>query len=290
MDGKSASDRVIAALAGAQYGVVTRAQLLERGLTKTQIDRRIRARRLHRLYQGVYAVGHRVLTREGRWLAACLATDGVLSHTSAAAAWELRPTASATIHVTVPGDPGRKRRAGIKVHRSIALAGQTTVHRGIPITTPARTISDLARTIKGRPLEHVIDLADQRGLIDFRELRRANSASLQAVLRSYSPTMTRSELEEAFLRLCDSHGIPRPETNTRVEGLEVDFIWRDARLVVEVDGYRYHRSPTRFEWDHEKDVILGENGWRVLRFTGRQVEERPAWVGRAVTGARRQRA
>jgi very-short-patch-repair endonuclease len=240
---------------------------------------------LHRVHRGVYAVGHRVLTSEGRWLAACLAVGGVLSHATAAAAWELRPTSSRLVQVTLRSRSGRERRAGIRIHRPAALrADDVTVHRGIPITTPARTIVDLARTLSGRPLEHVIDLADQRGLIDFDDLREANSASLQAVLRAYDPAPTRSEMEERFLRLCDDHGLPRPETNARIEGIEVDFVCRARRLVVEVDGYRYHREPARFEWDREKDVILGARGWPVMRFTWRQITRRPRWVATAVTG------
>ena len=101
--------------------------------------------------------------------------------------------------------------------------------------------------------------------MDFDHLRQANSASLKAVLQHYSPAPTRSELEEALLRLCDDHGIPRPETNTHIEGIEVDAVWRDERLIVEVDGYRYHRAPSRFESDREKDVTLELKGWRVLR-------------------------
>ncbi|HEX5621510.1 MAG TPA: type IV toxin-antitoxin system AbiEi family antitoxin domain-containing protein [Solirubrobacteraceae bacterium] len=278
---------MIAALADAQHGVVARSQLLVRGLTVRQIGRAIEARRLNTVHRGVYAVGHQVLTREGRWMAAVLATGGVLSHATAAAAWDLRPTSSPLIHVTVAGDTGRARRRNVRVHRSTTLAPRdTTTHRGIAITTPARTIIDLARTLTGRPLEQLVDLADQRGLIDFDDLRAATPASLKAVLSRYSPAPTRSELEERFLRLCDTHGLPRPETNTRIEGIEVDFVWRDKRLIVEVDGYRYHRSPGVFESDREKDVVLGAKGWRVLRFTWAQVENRAGWVAAAITGAR----
>jgi very-short-patch-repair endonuclease len=287
MEGFSAKEPDIAALAGAQYGVVARSQLLNAGFTKTQIDRRLRARRLHQVHYGVYAVGHRVLTREGRWMAAVLATRGVLSHATAAAAWDLRRT-SGVIHVTVRGAAGRERRNGIKVHRSTTLtAAEITSCRGIPITTPARTIIDLARTLRGRALEHVVDLADQRGLVDFDDLRQADPASLKAVLSRYRPAATRSELEERFLALCDDHGIPRPETNVRIEGIEVDFVWRDRRLIVEVDGYAYHRSPERFEADRERDVDLTVAGWRVLRFTWAQIQTRAAWVAVAIrTGAR----
>jgi hypothetical protein len=285
MDRISAPDAVLAALAGAQYGVVSRAQLLERGLTGTQIDRRIRARRLHRVHNGVYAAGHRVLTVEGRWMAAVLAAGpgAVLSHASAAAAWDLRRTSGQLIDVTVPTHAGRDRRAGIRVHRCATMtAGEVTVHRRIPVTTPARTIIDLARTLNGRALEQLIDLADQRGLIDFQDLRAANSTSLHAVLLRYSPAPTRSELEERFLELCDDHGIPRPETNTLIEGIEVDFVWRDRRLIVEVDGYAFHRSPSAFESDRARDVLLTTKGWRVLRFTWRQITRRRGWVAAAV--------
>ena len=281
MEGVSAPDAAVAALANAQHGVVARAQLLDAGLTKTQIDRRIATRRLHRLHRGVYAVGHRVLTVEGRWMAAVLAAGpgAALSHATAAAAWDLR-RAPAVIHVTVPGRGGRERRAGIRIHRSPSLRGNVILHRGIPITTPARTIVDLSRSLAGRPLEQLIDLADQRGLVDFAELREA--ASLRAVLARYAAATTRSELEERFLALCDDFGIPRPETNARVEGIEVDFLWRDRRLIVEVDGYAYHRSPAEFERDRERDVTLEVAGWRVLRFTWSQITRRRAWVAAAV--------
>ena len=147
MGGQVAKDPVIAALADAQHGVVARSQLLMRGLTSREIERRVEARRLNVVHRGVYAVGHRGLTVEGRWMAAVLAVgpDAALSHVSAAMAWDLRRTASGVIHVTVPGDGGRKRRRGIKVHRSVSLrADDVTVLRGIPITTAERTIIDLA--------------------------------------------------------------------------------------------------------------------------------------------------
>jgi hypothetical protein len=117
--------------------------------------------------------------------------------------------------------------------------------------------------------------------------RSSGSSSLRAVLSSYTVAVTRSELEEAFLGLCDDHGLPRPETNARIEGIEVDFIWRDMRLIVEVDGYAYHRSPAAFERDRERDAILTTKGWRVLRFTYAQVTHRPAWVAAMALKARR---
>jgi very-short-patch-repair endonuclease len=218
-------------------------------------------------------------------MAAVLATGGALSHASAAAAWDLRPLATGAIHVAVAGRAGRMNRAGIRLHRPRTLERHDIATReGIALTTPARTIIDLAATLQGRPLEQVLDLAEQRRLVDFAELRaRPLPPSLQAVLSLYTDTTpTRSALEERFLKLCDDHGIRRPDVNTRVEGIEVDFAWRDARLIVEVDGYRYHRAPSAFETDRERDVILALAGWRVLRFTWTQITRRPPWVARAV--------
>jgi hypothetical protein len=285
-----ARDPEIAALAEAQHGVASRAQLMRLGVTNDAIDHRVRAGRLHVLHRGVYAVGHRVLKAEGRWMAATLATHGVVSHATAAAVWEWMPV-GATIHVTVAGDPGRKRRAGVRIHRSGTLQpDDITAHRGIPVTAPIRTLLDVATTLDGRPLEQVLDRAER--LIDFGELRRRleahpqrpGSPSLHAVLSTYTvgSAMTRSELEEAFLRLCDDYGVPRPDVNTVIEGMMVDFVWRDARLVVEVDGYGWHKSRRKFGDDRERDVRLKLAGWEVLRFAEEHVTHRAAWVAAAV--------
>jgi very-short-patch-repair endonuclease len=288
MRGQRAIDLAIAELAGRQYGVVARAQLRTLGLSGDAIDRRVASGRLLNVYRAVYAVGHAVLRTEGHWRAATLAggSDAVLSHASAAAAWELRPVGSGAIHVTVPGDAGRRRRTGLRIHRSSTLAGDTTTHRAIPITTPLRTVIDLAATLRGRPLEHVLDLAEQRGLVDFAELhRRTIPSSLRAVLSLYTAgsAITRSEMEERFLAVCDHYGLQRPNVNTRIEGEEVDFAWPAARLIVEVDGYRYHRAPSRFETDRERDVKLAVAGWQVLRFTWAMITGRSAWVADAIS-------
>jgi very-short-patch-repair endonuclease len=289
---ESAIGLEIAALAGRQHGVVARWQLRELGLSDRAISHAAGSGRLHRLFQGVFAVGHTVLRLEGHWMAAVLAggDQAVLSHQDAAAAWDLRPVGAGAIHVTVPGHAGRKRRAGVRIHRRVIAADETTSHRGIPITTPARTLIDLATTLNGRPLEQALDRAEQLRLVDFADLAsrvqpgRPGSPSLQAVLSRYDAgsTPTRSELEERFLALCDRHGLPRPKVNVRIEGFEVDFVWRDARLIVEVDGYAYHRSPSAFEADRERDVNLEAAGWTVLRFTWAQITRRPKWVAASI--------
>jgi Transcriptional regulator, AbiEi antitoxin len=265
-----ASDHEIAAIAARHGGVVAREELRELGLSAAAVDHRVRAGRLHALHRGVYAVGHRVVPAEGRWWAAVRACgdDAVLSHASAAAAWDVRRTAGAVVDVTVPGASGRRRRDGIRLHRSQTLCpDDVTVRREIPITTPLRTVLDLAASgLRDRPLERVLDRAELLGLVDFADLRRRidahparpGSPSLDALLSRYTAGafVTRSELEEAFLALCDDFGLPRPDVNRVIEGKEVDFLWRPARLVVEVDGYAWHRSPSAMEVDRERDVVL----------------------------------
>ena len=159
-----------------------------------------------------------------------------------------------------------------------------TTYRNIPITTPARTIIDLARILKGRPLEQALDLAEQRRLIDFAELHnRSIPPSLQAVLSLYTAdTPTRSELRGALHRISATPTGSTAEGQHPHRGIEVDFVWRDKRLIVEVDGYAYHRSPSAFEADRERDINLALAGWRVLRFTWTQITRRPAWVACAL--------
>ncbi|MEA2291007.1 MAG: hypothetical protein QOF17_27 [Solirubrobacteraceae bacterium] len=293
------TDGAIAVLASAQAGVVSRSQLLLLGLSPRAISWRVRVGRLHSIHRGVYSVGHRVLGVEGRWMAAVLVcgADAVLSHASAAAAWDLRPAAAA-IDVTVPLRC-RVRRPGIRSHRSGTLtADLVTAHRGIPVTTPARTLLDLAAIgVRGRPLERLLDRAELLRLVDFADVRaaldrhpgRPGAAALGALLSRYAAgsTVTRSELEERFLGLCDRYALPRPDVNRRIDGgIEVDFLWPGARLVVEVDGYAFHRSPTAFEEDRARDVALVLAGYRVLRFTWTQVTRRPAEVARALRRAK----
>jgi very-short-patch-repair endonuclease len=145
-----------------------------------------------------------------------------------------------------------------------------------------RTIIDLSRTMSADDLEPIIDNADRRRIVDFAPLKAARSASLKAVLEAYDAAPTRSELERRFRRLCKRHGIPMPETNAIIEGYLVDFVWRERRLIVEVDGYRYHRAPSRFERDREQDVELGMKGWLTRRFTWLQLKHRAQWVAAAI--------
>lgn len=247
-------------VAAHQYGVISTAQLREAGLDKSAVKRRALAGRLHPIHRGVYAVGHLHLSVEGRWMAAILAcgTGAVLSHRAAATAWRLLPDQpSAPVDISVPSDSGKKIRRGIRLHRRPSLDPKTvTRHQRVPITTPARTIIDLS---KAAPPVEVR-----------RARRQATVLGLQIDGENRDDT-TRSELETLFLKLCRQYRLPGPEVNVRIAGILVDFAWRKRRLVVETDGYRYHRGRSSFEDDRARDLRLRSHGFEVVRLTYGQV-------------------
>ena len=273
MDGKVATtDRVVARIAAAQHGVVSRRQLLEAGLSGEKIDARVRVGRLHRMHQGVYAVGHPGLSQNGRWMAAVLAgsqlgRSAYLSHRSAAELWGLLSPGRRLIDVTLAGAGGARRRSGIRIHRSPTLERTDTTHRyGIPVTTPKRTIEDLRRA---KP---------SRGGANAEQLRRAiRQAAVAGLPADDAPETrgTRSDLELLFLDICNGHRLPAPEVNVEVGGIEVDFLWREQRAIVETDSWRYHRGRVAFDNDRERDLTLRELGFDVVRFTETQLEQEP---------------
>src|SRR4051812_3645727 len=227
---KTSPDIWIARLAARQHGVISAGQLIAAGLTYEAIRRRARAGRLHRVFRGVYAVGHRNLTFQGWWMAAVLACGegAVLSHLSAAMHWGLLKARMRSVDVTVPTTSGRQSRKGIRVHRSTRLTPRAvTIRRGIPTTTPARTILDLRRVVDRATLEAAIARA---------EIEHLHIDDLPGLL--HEPT--RSELERRFLRLCKRHGLSKPEVNVRIGPYEVDFLWRGDKGVVGNDGYGAH--------------------------------------------------
>jgi predicted transcriptional regulator of viral defense system len=288
-DSTTPRDVRLARLAAARHGVVSVAQLHELGFDRDAIARRVQAGRLHRLHRGVYAVGHTVLKREGRWLAAVLACGpgAALSHRSAAALWGIRATAAARIDVAVPHTSGCRSTARIVVHRS-RRAVDTTVREAIPVTTPMQTLVDLATALPRRRLEKACEDAEALQLFDLNRLdaRHPGAKRLLEIVETHDlGTMTRSELEDAFLELCDRHDIPRPLVNSRVEGFEVDFCWRAERLIVETDGRR-HATLAAFERDRARDAMLIALGWRVMRITKRQLRRNPDQVAALVLSAR----
>lgn len=251
------------------------------GVGRGAIETRVGCGRLHRIHTGVYAVGHTVLTRNGTLMAAVLACGegAVLSHRSAAELWRIGPR-STFIDATVGK---RRRRPGIVVHRAPIRPEERTMLHGIPVTTPARTIVDLADVLTRRGLERRIDEAeylrlDLTGLEPLPGRRGAGTLARLLAEHSAGSTRTRSDLEETFLKLCETHHLTRPETNEQVDGHEVDFLWRDARLVAEVDGAQAHRTRRAFEADRRRDAELTAAGYRVMRFTHRRLRREPEAV------------
>jgi hypothetical protein len=287
MRSQTTPDRRLAEIAAVQHGVVSRAQLYEMGFDHPAVQRRLAAGRLHRLHRGVYAVGHTIVSRNGRYLAAVLACgpSAVLSHRSAAALWGMRPSAAARIDVTVSHTSGVRSTAAIQVHRS--RRPQAAVTRdGIPVSTPGRTLADLATALPRRQLEKAAEMADVLRLHVEIEPGHAGAARFHEVVRAHDlETVTRSELEDEFLELCDRYDIPRPLVNAVVEGFEVDFCWPECRLIVETDGRR-HATLAAFERDRARDARLTAIGWRVMRFTARQVRRGAAGVAALVLSAR----
>jgi very-short-patch-repair endonuclease len=277
----------LAALSARQHGVVTRRQLHALGLDDSAIARRKKTARLHQLYRNVYAVGRTDLTTEGRYLSAVLAygNRAVLSHRSAAVLWRICRERGARIDVTVPTGGSRAQRGRIVIHRSSLPTEHRTVRERIPVTTPSRTIIDLADHVTRRELERAIDEAVYLRL-DLTSLRplpgRKGVGTLAQVLESHSQgtTRTRSDFEELLLALCDRHGLPRPLVNQTIAGYEVDFVWPRAWLVVETDGWSAHGRRSAFERDRIRDAALQVAGWRVIRITWRRLVEEPDVVAR----------
>jgi very-short-patch-repair endonuclease len=291
-------DEEIARLAQRQHGVVATRQLVALGLSTGAVAARATAGRLHRIHRGVYAVGHPVLPRYARWMAAVLAAgaEAALSHASAAALWEIRASGATRIDVSVPNGAGREKRRGLRVHRATTLQrNEVTHHQAIRVTTPARTLLDLAACLPRRGLERALDQAEVLELFDLGALQTVleahrgerGSRRLAAALAEHvaGTTLTKSELEERMLALCRTHGLEQPKVNEEVAGLEVDFLFAAQRLVVEADSWRFHHTRAAFERDRRRDAILARAGYRTLRVTHRQLTQRPSEVVAAIGAA-----
>jgi very-short-patch-repair endonuclease len=295
-------DRRIARLAGRQHGLITVGQLKRLGLGRNAIKYRRAVGRLHSIHVGVYAVGHETITLEGRLLAAVMAcgSDAVLSHEQAGLMWGMFPPwveiDLEPVNVTVPRRSRRGRRPGIAVHRAALDRDERTVHRGIPISSPGRTLADLAPRLTPRELESCVDRAITENLVTPSTVRRAatrrrNAVALRALLQAAErfDSVTESALEEAFLRLVREAGLPRPTLNAPIAGMRVDAIWHGERVAVELDGYRWHRTRSRQESDRRREARLRRDGWMPLRYSARQLLDEPLAVVADVTRALAQR-
>jgi len=282
-------------IADRQHGVITRGQLEALGLSAAAVTRWARNGRLRRMYPGVYAVGHAVLVPDGRRLAAVLACggDAVLSHCDAGAVWNVCAARGGRFHVTVPPDGARRgRRAGVHVHESALRPEDWTVRNGIPVTSLARTLVDIAAVSTEAQVAEAVDAAVAQGLYDQAAIDavtgrgRAGSARLKKVIAKRHPASHdgRSGWERAMLRLLDAHDLPRPEVNAALPDspLVPDLLWRTDRLVVAWDSWAHHSSPESFEGDRAKTVALQLLGYTVLRFTWKQTRQEPERVVGAI--------
>ncbi|MEZ5077982.1 MAG: type IV toxin-antitoxin system AbiEi family antitoxin domain-containing protein [Solirubrobacterales bacterium] len=286
-------DREVGDLAGRQHGVLARSQLLVLGLSRSAVDRRIRAGRLRPLHRGVYAVGHTAIGREGWWMAAVLAAGpgAVLSHRSAAALWGIRRNGPEGAEVTV----ARPTRSSRRIRRHVADLpdDERTERRGIPVTTAARTVWDLAAASPPEAVE-----ADLRQLEYLRLYDRTPLAALgerypgrrgaRRVRRALSKVRkapagrVRSPLEQRFLSFLDRYRLPRPQLNAWIDlpgrMVQVDCLWPAQRQVVELDGWRGHSTGTAFREDRARDRRLRVAGYEVARLTWSQLDDEPAAI------------
>lgn len=263
--------------------MITLEQLLEAGLGHDAVAHRVRARTMQRLHRGVFLLGAAPPTQMARARGAVLACGpgAVLSHRSAAELFGLLPEAGCDVEVTVVGrNPGS--HPGIRLHRPRALARQdVTKVRGIPVTSIARIICDLAATESPRALQDAFQEALYRKAVTprtvssvlEREPRRKGAPVIRALLRD--PRMTRSSRERVLLKLIDQAQLPKPLTNVRLHGFLVDAYWPEHGLVLEFDGWEAHGHRHAFERDRKRDQVMLANGLRAMRVTDRHLEHEP---------------
>jgi predicted transcriptional regulator of viral defense system len=282
-------DRAIAELADRQHGRVSREQLFDLGLGRGAIDLRLRRGRLHRVHQGVYAVGHQCAGKEGQWMAAALAggAGAVLSHASAAALWSLRETAPGDVDVTV--ERRRKRRPGLRFHLRALPPDEVTTRDDIPVTTVPRTIFDLAADHNRREVERAIHEAEVQRLYDRLSLHdlvarypnRQGIGTIKSILAEMDRAIayTQNDFEELFHDCLVRYGLPMPVFNAwlHVAGrwIRPDCAWHEQRIIVELDGAAVHGTRRNRESDPARDRMLTVAGWRVVRVTWNQLRYDP---------------
>lgn len=279
--------------------MVSARQLAAIGFPPETISRWVKEGRLHRLHRRVYAVGHEALGWQGRCLAAVLANEpAVASHVTAAWIWGLLRTRPGTFHLTAPSRRHRKRL--VVVHFARLDPDDVTTVDGIPVTSPARTVLDLAGDSR-RDIGRLLERANERHLLDRRRFEallahaggHPGRARLTAALRAYRPEAAtlRSNLERRFHDLVRRAGLPRPQTNVAVEGYELDCYWEAEGFAVELDVYATHGSPKSFEADRERadDLLLA--GIELIRVTDVRLEREPrATIARVAAHLERRRA
>jgi very-short-patch-repair endonuclease len=274
------------------HGVAARFELLAAGEKSRAVQARIESGRYLRIYDGVYAIGHADLTVYGRRRAVVLACGrrAVLSHRSAAGAWGLRPDGGTKWDVTVRRGSAVRPAAPVRVFRYPTLTDdEVTDLDGVPTTTVARTLLDLAAIVPAHHLRRAVERAEQVELFDLTAVNRTLAAhprqpgrrrllDLIADMQDHGTTRTRSDVEAAFLQLCLDHGLPRPQVNRINNGAERDFRFPDHRLIVEVDSYTFHRGRRAFTDDRARDREVLRRGHRTARFTAVEIASAPTAV------------
>jgi predicted transcriptional regulator of viral defense system len=268
----------LAALAGRQHGRVRWSQIAGLGVPGAVISDWVKRGYLHPQLPGVYAVGHSAPSVEGDLAAALLyaGPGATLSHATAAWWWGLIDRPPRAIDVSTPRR--RRSRGDVTVHQRREC--ERARHRGLPVTTVAQTLLDLAATA---PLDQVrVALAngEYHRLVRLEEVRRLlgrgrpGSAMLRTALTRHQPRLARarSPIEVSFLALCEAFGLPLPAVNARVGGWTVDFFWPRQGVVVEIDPYGNHHTPAQVDRDRRKDLAMRARGLRVNRYSRGQVE------------------
>jgi len=269
--GGSTPDVLIAEIAARQHGVVTLLQLLAAGLDRTAIAYRRKVGRLHLLHRGVYAVGHRPPSPLTTAIAAVLACgeDAALSHRSAGALWRILTWWHTPTEVTAPT---QHRLKEIHVHRSRHI--DATTHYGIHVTTPARTLVDLADVLTPKQLTRAVNEAQVQRLITPAELTTLFTRYPGRRTSKLTPERgaTRSHLEDRFTRFLKRHHLPLPERNQIIAGHEVDAVYREQRLVIELDSRQFHTTTRAFEQDRDRDADLLHAGFPTVRITDHRLK------------------
>jgi len=284
--------RAVADVAGTQHGVVSREQLREMGVDDAAVDRAIARARLFPVFRGVFAVGHTGAGRDGRLLAATLAcgAGSTISHGTAAALLGLWERFPAQIDVVAPIESGRKIDGIRRRHTRPAADADRLSVRAIPCSGPSQAIVEVAGIVGEASLRRTIEQAAVLDLLDVRRIesiiagrRRRGTPKLRAVLegwREYTPgTRLRSPMEAKLLPLLALRDIPQPECNVELraggETFEIDFFWRDRKVIVETDGAKFHDNPEAEARDRRRDYLLSAAGYRVHRLRWYDLDERP---------------
>jgi very-short-patch-repair endonuclease len=283
---RGAGEVEIVRLARVQHACAHRDQLLLAGVGPGAIKHRLKAQRYLLLHRAVYLIDS---ARRDEWTATMamvllFAGDALVSHRGAGSVWGLLDGPPPAPEVTLVGR-GAHSQSGVTIHRVTSVDPcDVRWRRDLPVTSPARTVVDLAGTLTALELEDVLAMCLEKRLASLKEIEQAidrapatspGIGTLRRLLRQGGFARTRSYYERKLLKLIADAGLPRPLTNHRMAGHEVDLVWLEQKLVVEFDGRKFHGDRRAFETDRRRDQDLVAAGYRVIRVTARQLEQEP---------------